>query len=83
MKKMHISENKEIEKVEQNSKEPSLDVVGSGDDISDEWTMMDIGGPGSKCQSGTYFYLSLIYLVPKTVLFIISVEINSYLSTSF
>ncbi|VDK76904.1 unnamed protein product [Litomosoides sigmodontis] len=56
MKKMHISESKEIEKVVQNSKEPTLDLVSSGDDISDEWTMMDIGNPGSKCQSGAPLY---------------------------
>lgn len=41
--------------MEQNSKEPTLDAVAPGDDISDEWTMMDISSPGNKCQSSIYF----------------------------
>uniref|UniRef100_A0A0R3RUE4 ZZ-type domain-containing protein n=1 Tax=Elaeophora elaphi TaxID=1147741 RepID=A0A0R3RUE4_9BILA len=56
MKKMHISEHKETGKVEQNLKEPTPDAVGPGDDISDEWTMMDISSPGNKCQSGAALY---------------------------
>ncbi|KAM3716810.1 Sequestosome-1 [Dirofilaria immitis] len=56
MKKMHISEHNETENEKQNSKGPMLDVVASCDDISDEWTMMDISSPGNKCQSGPSLY---------------------------
>ncbi|KAL3985685.1 Zinc finger ZZ type family protein [Acanthocheilonema viteae] len=57
MKKIHISEHNETEKMEQNSKETMLNAVGSGDDISDEWTMMDISSPGNKsCVSGASLY---------------------------
>ncbi|CAG9540934.1 unnamed protein product [Cercopithifilaria johnstoni] len=56
MKKMHISGHKETEKVEQNSKELTFDAAGSGDDISDEWTMMDISSPGNKYQSNAPLY---------------------------
>ncbi|EJD76595.1 zinc finger protein, variant 1 [Loa loa] len=56
LKKMHISEHEETEKLEQNSKEPMLDALASCDDISDEWTMMDISNPSSKCQSSAPLY---------------------------
>ncbi|KAK6108723.1 Zinc finger ZZ type family protein [Brugia pahangi] len=56
MKKMHISEHEETEKVVQSSKEPMPDTVASGDDISDEWTIMDITSPGNKCQSNAPLY---------------------------
>uniref|UniRef100_A0A915PU36 ZZ-type domain-containing protein n=1 Tax=Setaria digitata TaxID=48799 RepID=A0A915PU36_9BILA len=64
MKKMHISEHNEAEVMEQNLKESTPDAVVSCDDISDEWTMMDISSSGAplspiisdgKCMAGTPF----------------------------
>lgn len=59
-----MSEHEEKEKVVQDSNEQTHDAVNSGDETSDEWTMMDIGSPSSKCQPGVYVFTNIILWFP-------------------